>query len=64
MKDRGERVIFFYNLIMHWVAIVFSNALGSTVATQWDRLNIGLLMWVCFCGFFSFFPKYREGNAI
>jgi hypothetical protein len=29
---------------MHWVATVLPNALGSAVATQWDRLNIGLLM--------------------
>jgi hypothetical protein len=55
-----EREIFLYIKIMHWVSTVFPNA----VETQWRRLYIGFLLWGCFCGFFSFFPKHREGNAI
>jgi hypothetical protein len=40
------------------VSTVFPYALGNTVETQWRRLNIRLLLWGCFCGFFSlFFPK-------
>jgi hypothetical protein len=38
------------------VSTVFPYALGNTVETQWRRLNIGLLLWGCFCGFLSFFP--------
>jgi hypothetical protein len=40
---------------------VFPNALGNTVETQWRRLNIGLLLWECFCGFFFFF-SLNEGK--
>jgi hypothetical protein len=63
-KRREERDRCFSIKIMHWVSTVFPNALGNTVRTQWRRLYIGLLLWGCFCGFFSFFPKHREGNAI
>jgi hypothetical protein len=34
---------------------VFPNALGNTIETQRRRLNIGLLLWGCFCDFFSYF---------
>jgi hypothetical protein len=54
-KERGERRVFFIR-IFKGTATVFPNALGNTVETQWRRLNIGLLLWGCFCGFFLFFP--------
>jgi hypothetical protein len=47
---REEREPMVYNLI-----------LGNTVETQWRRLNIGLLLWGCFCGFFLFF-SLNEGK--
>jgi hypothetical protein len=53
--DKGERRVFFIR-IFKGTATVFPNALENTVETQWRRLNIGLLLWGCFCGFFLFFP--------
>jgi hypothetical protein len=40
---------------------VFPYALGNTVETQWTKLNVGLLLWGCFCGFFLFF-SLNEGK--
>jgi hypothetical protein len=59
MGRRGERreTGFFSNKIMHWVCTVFPYVLGNTVETQWNRLNVGLLLWDVFMVFSLFFPK-------
>jgi hypothetical protein len=38
-QDVWEERNFFLNKILCWVAIVLPNVLGSTVATQWDKLK-------------------------
>ena len=60
--ERRENTLF-RSIIFHWEATVFLNALGNIVDTQGLRSNIGILIWVHFCGFFEIFPKHREGNG-
>jgi hypothetical protein len=49
--------VFFSIKIMYWVCTVFPYALGNTVETQWNRLNVGLLLWNVFVVFSLVFPK-------
>jgi hypothetical protein len=57
MGGRGERrEVFFSIKIMHWVCTVFPYALRNTVETQWNKLNVGLLLWDVFVVFSLFFP--------
>jgi hypothetical protein len=55
-EEREPNNILFNN---QRVSTVFPYVLGNTVETQGRRLNLGLLLWELFCGFFSFFffPK-------
>ena len=52
-KREGERRenYIFYNLII-MMSTLFTNATGNTIDALWYWLNMGLLLWVLFCGFF------------
>jgi hypothetical protein len=47
----------FIIIILKETATVFPYVLGNIVETQWNKLNVGLLLWDVFVIFSLFFPK-------